>query len=256
MTLLQDDLDRLSSWMDKNYLALNAKKTQFITFGGKAVLKDLPADLSIDLLDQSVTRSNCVKNLGVQMDENLQFDKHVDQVVRSSTRAAFAIRSAVKSLPLSTVEELVRSLIFPILDYCNVVFMSAPHGQIDRIRKAENFAVRLCYGRRKFDSASDIFTANGWLTQKQRAQKQQLSVMHRCLYGPAPAYLTRMVEFSLGSARNGDTIPLRPPRIRQEVGRRRFAYSGAVAWNSLPNHLKLLRHGTFCSSMDAVVRSE
>jgi hypothetical protein len=251
---LQSDLESVSNWMDANYLALNPKKSQFIVFASKQVNKMLPDGLELEVRGQKINRATAVKNLGVYMDEDMSFESHARHVVKAATKAAFSIRRAAKTLPNAVVRELIQALIFPLFDYCNVVYRIPLTAQLsDRLKMAENFAVRLCFGRRKRDSASAIFKEHGWLRSNERAQKQQLITIHRCLNGAVPPYLSRLVEFSVSHAREGDLIPLRPPRLRSEVGRRRFSYTAAVSWNALPAKIKQLQHGAFCSAVVALL---
>ena len=55
-------------------LLINPDKTKLM------VLTKIPDDLSITLLSKEITSSKSAKNLGVTMDCNLTYDKHVTQI--------------------------------------------------------------------------------------------------------------------------------------------------------------------------------
>jgi hypothetical protein len=175
----------------------------------------------------------------------MSFEKHVDAIIRSATRAAIAINRACRTLTFATISELVRSLLFPILDYCGAVFLDVSAYLKDRLRRAENFIVRLCFGRRRRDSASELFLTYGWQRWNVRSKRQQLVTMYKCLHDPTPLFLTKVIVYRSCEPRGDGFVPLRLPRVNLEIGRRRFAYSGARAWNELPGQLKSLRLGSF-----------
>ncbi len=61
---------------------LNSKKTQCLFFGTRALTKHIPENTVIMFDDTLITPSKFVKNLGIYMDCNLNFDTHVNEIYK------------------------------------------------------------------------------------------------------------------------------------------------------------------------------
>ena len=75
---LNKDLRELSFWLNANKIALNVAKTEIILF--KTRNKNYDADLKIKLYRKRIHASPYVKYLGVFIDENLNWKKHINEI--------------------------------------------------------------------------------------------------------------------------------------------------------------------------------
>ena len=75
---LNKDLRELSFWLNANKIALNVAKTEIILF--KTRNKNYDADLKIKLCRKRIHASQYVKYLGVFIDENLNWKKHINEI--------------------------------------------------------------------------------------------------------------------------------------------------------------------------------
>jgi hypothetical protein len=81
------DLDRISSWSDKNCLVLNPTKSKYVVFGSKhkirITLNNLEALTSgnVAVMAEPIERVVEATNLGLLMDGNMRFENHTLNVV-------------------------------------------------------------------------------------------------------------------------------------------------------------------------------
>ena len=75
---LNKGLRELSFWLYANKIALNVEKTEIILFKTRA--KNYDADLKIKLCRKRIYASQYVKYLGVFIDENLNWEKHINEI--------------------------------------------------------------------------------------------------------------------------------------------------------------------------------
>ena len=75
---LNKDLRELSFWLNGNKIAFNVAKTKIILF--KTSNKNYDADLKIKLFRKRIHASPYVKYLGVFIDENLNWKKHINEI--------------------------------------------------------------------------------------------------------------------------------------------------------------------------------
>ena len=65
---------------------------------------------------------NCEKDLGVYVQDNLKFDKHISLTVNRANRLVGLIKRAFSYLDEETLLVLYKTLIRPILDYGNLIW--------------------------------------------------------------------------------------------------------------------------------------
>ena len=65
-------------WFNKNKLVVNAKKSNIIFLGSSHKLMNIASDFTIALGPNKIDRSTEIKLLGVIIDQNLNFSKHVE----------------------------------------------------------------------------------------------------------------------------------------------------------------------------------
>ena len=104
----------------------------------------------------------------------------------------------------------------------------------------QNFAGRIVLGLRKYDRISEGLKSLKWLPIADKLFLNDSVMVHKCLIGRAPDYLsqkfTRRLDLHDRNTRNKKDLNL--PRCRLTTGQRSFAYRGAACWNSLPKDLK------------------
>ena len=122
---LQSDLTQLQDWSSKWQLRFNATKCKVMHLGKKNPRKDYNmGDVNLEVVDEE-------KDLGVKVDNELSFDSHIEGQVNKANKLLGLIRRSFDNLEAETFTILYKSLVRPILEYCNVV----AHPQFERQRK-------------------------------------------------------------------------------------------------------------------------
>ena len=116
---LSDCLTDISLWMKSSKLKLNSNKTEFIIFGTKQQRHKLSNHFPVKLLDNDISPSDSVRNLGVIFDSDFSFHKHISNICKSCFYHIRDLRRIRRHLPLSTAKTISNSLITSRLDYCN-----------------------------------------------------------------------------------------------------------------------------------------
>jgi hypothetical protein len=227
---LNEDLINVVNYMNHNFLQVNPNKTQLIVFGVPNVLKKLKVpNVLVD--GEIISRSTVVKNLGVYIDEKLSFSDHVNKTISSIYRASFALRNAVDCLKASKVIELAKSLVFPIADYCCVVWGNCTQKLKQDLQKALNFTVKLVFGRKKYDHVSDLFKKYKLMNIEDRIHLFLSSQTYKCLNGLAPAYLNDEFYYRWSDRGNFSRVEVKP--WKRAEGAKTFTHRAANLWNQL-----------------------
>ena len=109
------------------------------------------------------------KNLGVIIDDELTFKRHVDKIVKSCN---MTIRKLSKIKDFLTYEQLrtaVCSYVFLTIDYCNSLLYGIHADLLDKLQSVQNSAARLVRGKSKFQgSTAEFIRKCHWLRIRER----------------------------------------------------------------------------------------
>ena len=232
---MERSLETLSCWFNSHALKVNANKTQLAVFGSRQNLRSLP-DLKVTFCDVALQPRAEVKNLGVVFDSTLSWESHVSELSRQCTGVLIGLSHCRHYLPDGVIKVLVSALVLTRIRYCLAVYGNGTLKNFDRLQRVLNFAVRVIFGRRKFDHVSDLREQLRWMSPQQMSQTQTLSLAHKVLRLGEPDSLAdsfiRCRDVRQRSTRQDSLLHL--PRPRTEAGRRRFAYRAPALYNSLP----------------------
>lgn len=128
---LQRDLDNLVNWADKWQLRFNADKCHILHLGHNNPHHEYRMrkhDTDETVLLQVVEEE---KDLGVLVDQDLKFSKHVESQVNKANKILGLIRRSFTHLDKDSMRRLFTALVRPHLEFSNVVW--APRFQKDKV---------------------------------------------------------------------------------------------------------------------------
>ena len=97
-------------------------------------------------LDRDIVwESNDVKLLGITLDNNLKFDKHVSNICSRANRKLGALKSVATFLPSKKRRILFKAFIESQFKYCPLVWMFHGTQTNDKINKLHERALRIVY---------------------------------------------------------------------------------------------------------------
>ena len=124
---------------EMNYIKLNTDRSHLLISGYKNECKWAK-------LDQDITwESNEVKLLGVTIDNNLRFDKHVSNICLKANRKLSALTRVAKFVPFGKRRIFLNVFIESQFKYCPVIWMFRGVQINDKINKLHERALRIVY---------------------------------------------------------------------------------------------------------------
>ena len=139
---MQDDLNKLCQWTIKWLMLFNVDKCKVMHIG-----KGNPRfeyEMSDNNGNIKVLKSvDCEKDLGVYLQDNLKFDKHISLTVNRANRLIGVIKRAFSYLEEETLLVLYKTLIRPILDYGNIIWFPTLKKDIRAVENVQRRLTRL-----------------------------------------------------------------------------------------------------------------
>ena len=242
VTSLQCEIDKLSVWFKHNHLTTNASKSCSMLIGSRQRINNFvnKPDLGLSLDGIIISNHSSYRYLGVQIDSFLSFDKMVDNICNKlSSRVSMLLRLS-HTVPYFSLNQLYYAFVQPYIDYCILVWGHASETSLNRIQRFQNRSARIVCKLYDFSiSGLSIVKSNGWLSVRQRRDFLYCVLIHKCIFGDAPNYLSDQLILyddvqSSRITRQSSHLLLHVPFIRNHLCRKSFSVYGPSVWNSLP----------------------
>ncbi len=187
-------------------------------------------DVNIEVVDEE-------KDLGVKVDNELSFDSHIEGQVNKANKLLGLIRRSFDNLEAETFTILYKSLVRPILEYCNVV----AHPQFERQRKllegVQRRATRMVPQLRGLDYIQRLEKLKLPSLYYRRARGDIIEA-YKYLHGlyqvdPCP------LEIDQKGNTRGNSLKLLKKRHEKAVRKNFFTYRVVNPWNKLPDEVVL-----------------
>ena len=119
-------------------LKLNPEKTEFIIIGQRAIRESLTPNFPVPLLQNNISPSVEVKNLGVIFDSDNSFDNHVAKICRACYYHLRNLRRIRKFLSDETAILLANAMVSSLLDYRNSLLYGVSKSNIAKLQRVQN----------------------------------------------------------------------------------------------------------------------
>jgi hypothetical protein len=137
--LLQEDLDRVYVWAEQNNMSFNSKKFQAIRFAELLNHAVYNSDLDVPM-----DESDLVKDLGIYIASDLQFDQHIRTIVNKGKRVAGWITRVFSTRDPGVLLTLLKQLVYLTVEYNSVLWNPSDPALIDALENIQrNFTRKI-----------------------------------------------------------------------------------------------------------------
>jgi hypothetical protein len=230
------DLNRVSSWSEKNCLVLNPGKTKYVVFGSKHQIRNTLHALTsgnVSVMNEPIERVVEANNLGLLMDGNLRFETHILKVVSNCFYRLKVLYNIRDYLSIDLRVELCESLILSRLNYCDVIYDGCIVGRSKRlIQRVQNACARFCFRVPPRSHITPYLNAANLLNMPARRRLHLATLLFGVVHHENPSYLFKKIKWSK-SARRFKALAI-VPMHRTAAFRGSFRFAASKCWNDLP----------------------
>ena len=230
---LQDDVNSLSDWCNRNLMTLNEKKTQVCWYGSPQKIATL-APLSITHKGSMLPFVEKYTYLGVTVDHYLNFSKHINETIRLVKLRIFQLTKLRHLLSRETSLKIYKSVIVPVFDYCSFIVDGGLQKDIRKLQRLQNRALRICLRAVPADSNVDNIHNICHVVKLKERRKYLLQCF---MYKRAAADPT--LRRSSRRTRADDKLKMQNKRANSTTYQRSPIYRGIDVWNNLSRHTQL-----------------
>lgn len=140
----------------KNSLVLNPEKSQQLLIGSPHLVSESDA-LELTINGRSIKSAGSLKNLGLYIDSNLKFERHVSEVCRKVYLSLKRLYRFQHLLNTDTKKMIVNSLVFPHFHYADVVYGPCLTNESrNRLQRMQNNCIRFITRVPRFSHVTPI----------------------------------------------------------------------------------------------------
>ena len=227
------------TWMLKHLLKINDAKTELTLFVNPQQER-LISDKSTAILGDCVVHAaNAVRNLGVLQDSHLDGDAHISFIVRSCNFHLHQLARVRCCISDEACRLTVHALVVSRLDYSNALLAGASQHQLEKLQRLQNRAAWLVARPHTPPGGvvhvTPILQRLHWLPVRQRVLYKVCVLVHHCVHGVGPSYLSELLQHHVRNCRlrRPSATQLRQHQSRRRVGRVSSGVAGPQVWNSL-----------------------
>ena len=234
-----DYLKKLYDWLLSNKLSLNVEKTSYTVFSNK---KGDINNVIINFNDTPINRVDCCKYLGVYLDENLNWERHISHVfnkLKCFVGIFYKIRNKV---PHDILRYMYFAFIHPHILYGIEIYANTTATKLDPLIKLNNKILRILQFKTLLTRNDDLYKKYNSLSIPVLFQFQCLNFIHKIKYFPSlmpPVFKKYVVEnCNIHCHDTRSCTDLHRFQNNFNVGHKSLKVKGAQLWNTLPQHLK------------------
>lgn len=233
-TMLNEDLERVSKFLRMMKLKLNVEKTKCMCLGMTRSERLLQRP-QIVIDNEPVIEVNCLKYLGVMIDNGLSFNENLEYLMKKIAKKVGFLARNKKRMDMQTRLLFYRTIISPHFDYCASILLLATESQILELQKLQNKCLRLITSSDRRTNIHGMLNETNLLDVKQRLCYNVLVLVFKAQRKLLPAYLSQHFVFV------SDSQPynlrrnklLRPPTYRTTNSQNSFVYRGTQMYNDM-----------------------
>ncbi len=234
---LQQDLINVTNWLRLNKLSVNASKckTMIVSSPNHSIRNEV---LHLHIDNEELENVASYKYLGIHLDCTLSFVPHVDNLVKKVGKRLGVISMARKYMGPKQCNILYKTLVLPVIDYGDIIYMEAPKVTLESIQVLQNRACRIILQMPSL-TPTDMMHQELKLMKLMGRRVYHLNLFtFKALHNLAPGYIInklgiRAVEGETRT-RSVERNDLVVPRYRLERTKGAFSIKCPIAYNLLP----------------------
>ena len=138
---VNNELEKIVTWLAANKLSLNIKKTHFMLFASKG--KKVHNPVTIKISNQEISKVNHTKFLEVIIDDKMHWSFHIKSAKNKIAKGIGVICKTRRLLNKKTLTTLYYSFIYPYLHYGIEAWGNTYNVHLDPLIKMQKRAVRI-----------------------------------------------------------------------------------------------------------------
>ena len=178
---INNDLSLIYKWLKNNRLVLNYKKTNYMIMGSPKESSIMNIKPKIN--DIPIERVFSTKILGLHIDNNLKYDKHLNKLCKELNSKSYLIKRLKSFLSENILNFIYKAIIRPKLQYGCVVWGFTYNIHLEPLVKLQKRFSRIITNSNFLANSSQLFNQLDWVSIKDTIKYESLIYIFKSLNG-------------------------------------------------------------------------
>ena len=244
-TVLNNDLDLIKQWAFQWKMQFNPdvnKQAVEVIFSCKRIKRVHPLIFFNDIIVKQLPKH---KHLGLTLDSELTFDKHIQEFITKARKGIEVIRFMSKYFQRNVLDELYKLYVRPHLDYCDVHVIYHKHDPTfkleftKRLESVQYSAALAVSGAWNGTNMDRLYEELGWEPLYYRMWQRQLTHFYKLVNSQTPQHLAQYIpeqRHNPYNLRHCNTYPIVSART-ERFSHTYFPYC-VREWNQLDSNIR------------------
>ena len=229
--LLQEDLDKLSSWSSKWLMELNARKCHSISVTRKRTRYHHQYTLNGTVLDSVPS----AKYLGITITTDLKWNQHISNICQKANNTLAFLRRNLRIHSTQLKTTAYQTLVRPLVEYGCTVWDPHTAGCIHQLEMIQRRAARYVLNRyHNTSSVSEMLEQLGWSSLEKRREHLRLTMLYKMHNSLVDFNMEQYIQPITRPTRTAHPYGYLIPLSRTEQHMQSFFPRTVRQWNSLP----------------------
>ena len=238
---LEETIEIAQEWYKNDSLMSNPLKTEILIFrSNKGKKHNLLIKVKENEEVVDLKPAECIKVLGIHLDECLEFTKQVKHVQGRATAATKNLYRIRDLLPTKYKMMLYDSLIASHFNYGDVIWGGCTKKNQDKLQTTQNFAMRTILGTDRRSSAKEAMKKLRCLNLEDKRQVHEAVFAYKAVNEMHPSEVSKKYNelMPTGNTRSANRQILNYPKHKTTLYERSPLYRTITTWNKLPLEVK------------------
>jgi hypothetical protein len=227
---LQDDINSLDRWAREWQLSFNSSKCKVMHIGHKNPRKIY--HMTQDGTSVNLETTELEKDIGVHVDNELKFDRHIEIQCGKANRILGLIRRSFTYIDVTSMKQMYTALIRPILEYGHVITYPRYKKSSILLENVQHRATKMVPALKALDYEERLkeMDLQSLYYRRDRGDMIECYKMTHENYDIEP-----LLKQDKDTSRRGHSLKLSMSGSTKEVRHNYFSIRVVSKWNSLPD---------------------
>ena len=231
LKVLEEDTHSVLNWFRFNEMMPNQGKCHLMV--ADIDHKYYESKSFIYLEDAFLESEDIVKLLGIYIDKKLNFEHHINYILKKANNKLHALMRVSKYLRMEKLRLLLKSFIESQFNYCPLIWMCHSRALNNKINKLHERALRLVY-KDKSLTFEQMLEKDGSLTIHQRNLQKLAIEMYKIKNGLSPDIMADL--FDIKTRGSSDFVIPQVKTVNRGI--ETIRYRGPLTWELVPDDIK------------------
>ena len=228
---LQEDLVKLEEWQDRWAMSFNPAKCVIMKLPSQGAQSNV--EKVYTFCGQALQEVSTYPYLGVEIDNRLRWDAHINKVCSKASRVLGFLRRNFWTAPKEVKHLSYQTLVRPILEYASPAWDPHFKKDVQRIEAIQRRAARFCTGNfKQTSSVTSMLKELNWESLEERRKNSRLCLMFQVIKGLVAVNPNGLIHVTSRPTR-GNSIKLLQQLIKRDVHKFSFFPRTSRDWNEL-----------------------